>query len=58
MCGGKIQNCFRAKWNHVMRNHPEIFATRILPLLSNPELAQRIGSIAGEAIKKTLRSML
>lgn len=51
-CGRMIRDEWRSKWNHVVKVHPEIMASHLLPMIENPLEAQRFG----EALSGWLKS--
>lgn len=50
-CGAQVRDDWAPKWKHVVRVHPEIVATYLLPLIENPLEAERFGEALGSWFK-------
>ena len=57
-CGVRVRDNFQSKWRHLTRFHPDVVASRILPLLADPERFTQIGRKAGEFVQNAVRRIL
>jgi hypothetical protein len=53
-CGARVRDEWRSKWNHVVKVHPEIVASHLLPLIENPLEAHRFGEALGGWLKSRI----
>jgi hypothetical protein len=56
-CGKRVKDDPASKIKHIIKFHPDIFVSRALPGIMNPDLYFELGQQLGKIVKRELRQL-
>jgi len=56
LCPSVVRDTFESKWKHILRKHPDVMFSRLLPMLCNPGEVRARGVQIGQSLRDRIAS--